>query len=117
MDTSLASTDASRSALLTDYYQLTMLQAYEAANMHGSASFELFFRKLPRARSFVMTAGLEPALEWLEQVRFQPSELDWLAARGYLRTEFVERLRDWRFSGSVDAVDRKSTRLNSSHRT
>ena len=104
MDTNLASIDASRSALLTDLYQLTMLQAYEATNMRGAASFELFFRRLPQARSFVMVAGLEPALEWLEQVRFQPDELDWLAASGYFRPAFIEWLRDWQFTGSVDAV-------------
>lgn len=94
----------SESALLTDLYQLTMLQAYDAAKMHGEASFELFFRRLPAARSFVMAAGLEPALQWLEGLRFSGSELAWLTTCGRFRPGFIKSLSEWRFSGEVMAV-------------
>jgi len=96
--------DAAYSALLADLYQFTMLQAYGSAGMHGEASFELFCRRLPPRRGFVMAAGLEPVLEWLESLRFQPHELDWLASTGRFRPEMLAVLRGWRFTGEVSAV-------------
>ena len=50
----------SASALLTDLYQLTMLQAYFDRDMDGVATFELFSRDLPAGRNFLLAAGLEP---------------------------------------------------------
>jgi nicotinic acid phosphoribosyltransferase len=58
------------SPLLTDLYQLTMLQAYFEAGMTGTAVFELFVRKLPSGRNFLVAAGLEQAVEFLEGLRF-----------------------------------------------
>ena len=99
-----ARSDASRSALLLDLYQLTMLQAYQGAGMHAQASFELFFRRLPARRSFVMAAGLEPVLAWLESLTFQPHELEWLANTGQFRPALIDHLSRFRFTGDVSAV-------------
>jgi nicotinate phosphoribosyltransferase len=96
--------DAAQSALLADLYQFTMLQAYHAAGMHGQASFELFCRRLPSRRGFLMAAGLEPALEWLEALHFQSHELDWLGGTGRFTPDLIAMLRDWRFTGEVCAV-------------
>ena len=96
--------DVAHSALLADLYQFTMLQAYQAAGMNGEASFELFCRRLPPRRGFVMAAGLEPVLDWLESLRFQPHEIDWLAGTGRFRPEMLAVLRGWRFTGEVSAV-------------
>ncbi len=104
MHTSADIVDASKSILLTDFYQLTMLQACEVNGMRGEASFELSLSSLPASRGFVMSCGLEPALDWLEGLRFQDSELAWLAASRRFRNAFIEGLRDWRFSGEVWAV-------------
>ena len=95
---------ASESALLTDYYQLTTLQAYDSEQMRGVASFELVCSRLPVCRGFVMAAGLEPALEWLEGLRFSGAELAWLSASGRFKTSFVKSLSEWRFSGDVAAM-------------
>ncbi len=104
MNPSAIDTDASRSALLTDLYQLTMMQAYHEAGMNEMASFELFFRRLPRGRSFAMAAGLEPALEWLEHLHFQAHELDWLAGTGRFTPAFIRSLASMRFTGDVSAI-------------
>ena len=53
------------SVLLTDLYQLTMLQAYYERGMNEVAVFEFFVRKLPEKRNFLMAAGLEQVLEYL----------------------------------------------------
>jgi nicotinate phosphoribosyltransferase len=96
--------DPTRSILLTDLYQLTMLQAYFAEGMEEPAAFELFARALPRDRGFYVAAGLEQLIELLEQARFTSEELDWLRGTGRFRSDFVDWLADWRFTGDVDAL-------------
>ena len=92
-------------ALLTDLYELNMLQAYVENGMTGTAVFELFFRKLPRRRGFLMAAGLVQAIALLEQLRFTDSDLDWLRRSGYFRPGFLDYLADFRFTGDVDGLD------------
>jgi len=91
------------SALVTDLYQLTMLNAYHAHGMSDTAVFELFVRKLPRERNFMMAAGLEQALEFLEHLRFTPEELEWIRGSGKFSRGFAEHLARLRFTGEVHA--------------
>lgn len=92
------------SPLLTDLYQLTMLQAYFAHGMRETAVFEFFVRTLPSRRNFLLAAGLEQALDFLEQLRFDQDELAWLEQSGFFRRDFVEHLRGLRFTGDVYAM-------------
>src|SRR5437773_9000572 len=94
----------SSSALLTDLYQLTMLQGYLEQRMEETAVFEVFVRKLPPRRGFLVAAGLEPALSYLETLRFTPSELDWIAKSGRCSTALVAFLEQFRFTGDVHAM-------------
>jgi len=96
--------DPLRSPLLTDLYQLTMLHTYYRQRMEATAVFELFVRKLPEQRNFMVAAGLEQALEFLEQARFGPEELEWVARSGLFTPEFQAHLEQWRFSGDVHAM-------------
>jgi len=90
--------------LLTDLYQLTMLQTYYDRGMEDTAVFEFFVRKLPGERNFLMAVGLEQVLAFLERARFSADEIDWLASTGRFDARLIARLRDWRFTGDVDAV-------------
>ncbi len=92
------------SALLTDLYQLTMLQVYHDRGMNGTAVFEFFVRKLPPGRNFLLAAGLEQVLDYLEGLRFTAEELDWLAGCGRFSRAFVDSLADLRFTGEVAAM-------------
>jgi nicotinate phosphoribosyltransferase len=92
------------SPLLTDLYQLTMLQAYFAHGMLDTAAFELFVRKLPVNRNFLMAAGLQQALEFLEGLHFEEEEIAWLEQSRLFRGDFLERLRRLRFTGDVYAM-------------
>lgn len=92
------------SALLTDLYQLTMLQTYHAECMQKTAVFELFARRLPPERGFLLAAGLEQALNYLENLRFTPEELEWLAGCGRFNPRFVRSLAEFRFAGAVHAL-------------
>ena len=96
--------DAGASPLLTDLYQLNMIQAYLAAGKTDTAVFELFVRRLPSRRSFLMAAGLEQALDYLERLSFSPEELAWLTKTGRFGRAFLDYLADFRFTGDVHAM-------------
>ncbi len=90
--------------LLTDLYQLNMVQAYLDRDMTDTAVFEFFMRKLPEGRSFYVAAGLEQALDYIETLRFPPETIDWLAGTGRFRENFLDYLKDFRFTGDVHAM-------------
>lgn len=92
------------SLLLTDLYQFTMLQAYLDRGMTGTAVFEFYSRRLPEHRGFLLAAGLESALEFLESARFTSEEVDWLASTGRFNQGFLDYAADFRFSGEVHAM-------------
>lgn len=92
------------SPLLTDLYQLTMLQAYTERGMTGTAVFELFVRKLPPGRNFLLAAGLEQALEFVAGLRFGDEELAWIERSRLFRASFVTELAKLRFTGDVHAI-------------
>ena len=100
----IAESNASSSALLTDLYQLTMLQGYFDRGMAGTAVFEFFVRKFPAQRNFLIAAGLEQVLGFLENVRFTEPELEWIANHGAFRPGFVKHLEQMRFTGAVHAM-------------
>jgi len=92
------------SILLTDLYMLTMLEGFYKQSLNGIASYEFFVRRLPESRSFLVAAGLEQALEYLEQAHFTSAELEWLGQCGRFSPAFIEHLAGWRFTGDVDAM-------------
>ena len=96
--------DLASSPLLTDLYQLNMMQAYLDRGKMGTAVFEFFMRNLPPNRRFLLAAGLEQALDYLESVRFSAADIKWLAQTGRFRENFLEYLRTFRFTGAVHAM-------------
>lgn len=92
----------SSSPLLADLYQFAMLQSYLELGMEETAVFELFVRKLPPGRNFLVAAGLEQVIEFLENLQFSAEELDWLATQFPPHvTRYLEQLR---FDGDVHAM-------------
>ena len=90
--------------LLTDLYQLTMLQAYWRGSMNETAVFEFFVRKMPLKRNFLLAVGLEQVLEYLEALRFSADELAWLESLGRFEPGFLAWLGELRFTGNVHAM-------------
>jgi len=90
--------------LLTDLYQLTMLQGYHDSGMDQTAVFEFFVRRLRPGRGFLLAAGLEQVLDYLEQLRFAPGDLEWLASTGRFSPDFLGSLKNLRFTGDVHAM-------------
>lgn len=96
--------EASSSALLTDLYQLTMLQGYFDQGMEETAVFEFFVRKLPLQRNFLVAAGLDQAVDFLAHVQLTAAELEWISRQGSFRPAFVRYLEKLRFTGDVHAM-------------
>jgi nicotinate phosphoribosyltransferase len=98
---------ACHSVMLTDLYELTMAAAYFACKFQARASFELFVRGMPRGRSYLIFTGLEQALDFLEDLRFKPQDIDYLRAHAMFSrvpTDFFDYLRELRFTGDVWAM-------------
>ena len=92
------------SGLSTDLYELNMAASYLRRGMIGPATFSLFIRRLPGTRGYLVAAGLDDALDFLEDFRFDPGELSYLRDVLGFDEETVERFADLRFSGDVWAV-------------
>jgi nicotinate phosphoribosyltransferase len=92
------------SALLTDLYQINMMQAYLDHGETDTAVFEFFVRSLPARRGFLLAAGLEQALDYLENLRFSAAELEWLKSTGRFGTNLLDYLGECRFSGDIHAM-------------
>jgi nicotinate phosphoribosyltransferase len=90
--------------LLTDLYQLTMLQAYWRSAMSDLAVFEFFVRKLPKQRLFLVAAGLEQVLQYLEELQFGAREMAWLRSTRRFDPQFLDWLAGLRFTGDVHAM-------------
>lgn len=97
-------TGAATSALATDQYELTMAASYFSQGMTDSAVFDLFVRRLPPQRRFLVAAGLADALAYLEQVRFSGSDLEYLRSLGTFDEDFLDYLAGFRFTGDVWAI-------------
>lgn len=93
-----------RSALATDLYELNMVQAYRDRGEEGEAVFEFFVRRLPERRGFLLAAGLEDVLTYLETLRFGAEEIDWLKQSGRFRANLIDYLAGFRFTGDVHAI-------------
>ncbi len=91
-------------ALLADLYEFTMLQSYFDCGMNDTATFELFVRRLPAHRNFMMAAGLEQALDYLANLAFDADEIEALAGMGLFGDGFLASLASLRFTGTVRAM-------------
>lgn len=95
------------SGLLTDLYELTMAAGYVQKGIEARATFEIFVRQLPPRRNYLVAAGLEQALDFLENVRFSREEIAYLRAIPIFRdvqSKFFEYLSKFSFSGDVRAL-------------
>src|SRR6202045_4113734 len=92
------------SPLLTDLYQLNMMQAYLDHGETKTAVFEFFMRRLPLRRRFLISAGLEQALDFLEQLRFSADDMTWLRRTGRFGKALLDYVSELSFTGDVHAM-------------
>jgi nicotinate phosphoribosyltransferase len=90
-------------ALFTDLYELTMCASYFDNDTDELATFDLFVRRLPENRGYLLFAGLEQVLQFLESIKFTEHQLTYLGRQGFSQ-KFLEYLREFRFTGDVCAL-------------
>ncbi|HLW68281.1 MAG TPA: nicotinate phosphoribosyltransferase [Gemmataceae bacterium] len=90
--------------LFTDFYELTMAQAYWQDGHNGPATFSLFFRDLPHDRGYLVFAGLYDVLDYLQELRFTAPDIDYLRSLHRFDVGFLDYLQNLRFTGSVRAM-------------
>lgn len=91
-------------ALLTDLYQLTMMQAYFEQDLREQAVFDLFARRLPASRNYLVACGIDDVLRYLETLRFDDDALAYLESLNLFSQTFLDSLASFRFTGDVYAV-------------
>ena len=92
-------------ALLTDFYELTMANGYyETNHSEDIAYFDLFFRQIPDKGGFAIMAGLEQAIEYMETLHFDDSDIEFLRKKGVFGEDFLNYLKDFEFKCDVWAI-------------
>ncbi|MDR2183805.1 MAG: nicotinate phosphoribosyltransferase, partial [Clostridiales bacterium] len=92
-------------ALFTDFYQLTMMQGYFQVGLgHRRAVFDMFYRENPGGSGFAIMAGLAQLIEYIENLRFNEDDLEYLRSQNIFSDDFLEYLRDFRFTGDICAM-------------
>lgn len=91
--------------LLTDLYQLTMMQGYYSnhSNNH-EVVFDLFYRTNPSKNGYAICAGLTQAIEYIENLCFTDADIAYLEELNLFQKDFLEYLRDFKFTGDIDAI-------------
>lgn len=92
------------SPLFTDLYELTMMNAYLKAGKRETASFELFVRKLPKNRNYLVFSGLKEVVELLQDFKFSSEDIDYLHSLNLFPDDFLDFLKEFRFTGNLYAM-------------
>lgn len=90
--------------LLTDFYELTMMQGYFLKQRHETVIFDLFFRSTPSGNGYAICAGLEQAIDYIKNLHFSKDDISYLQSLGYFKEDFLEYLADFHFSGDIYAI-------------
>ena len=92
-------------ALLTDLYELTMMQGYHKYKLNPEVVFDMFFRRQPFRGGFSVFAGLEDVIRGITGLKFYKEDLDYLTGLKIFKDEFLHYLEDFKFNGDVYAMD------------
>ena len=90
--------------IMTDLYELTMAASYFEQDMYAPATFSLMVREYPSKRSYLVCAGLDPLLDYLESFHFRPDDLEYLEQTSIFPDRFLQFLETLRFTGEVRAI-------------
>lgn len=91
-------------SLMTDLYQLTMMQGYYLNNINHDAVFDLFYRKNPVHSAYSIMAGLEQAVQYIKNLKFSESDIAYLRSLKIFNEEFLDYLKHFTFTGDIYAV-------------
>lgn len=90
--------------LLTDLYELTMMQGYFNQKTNEKVVFDVFYRKNPSGSAYAVAAGLEQVIDYIKNLKFETEDIEYLRSVGAFKGEFLEYLSDFRFTGDIYAI-------------
>lgn len=90
--------------LLTDLYELTMMQGYFNNKTNEKVVFDVFYRRNPSGSAYAVTAGLEQVIDYIKNLKFEKEDIDYLRSTGFFQEDFLKYLADFRFTGSIYAI-------------
>lgn len=91
--------------LLTDLYELTMMQGYfENEDVNQTVIFDMFYRSNPEGNGYAICAGLEQVIDYIKNLHFTEDEIAYLKGLGMFKPAFLDYLRDFRFTGDIYAI-------------
>ena len=91
-------------SLLTDLYELTMMQGYFKTNKQETVIFDAFYRTNPCGNGYAICAGLDQVIDYIKNLRFSPEDISYLRSVGCFDEDFLEYLAAFRFSGDIYAI-------------
>ena len=95
---------ANNLTLLTDLYELTMMQGYFKNPTNQTVIFDMFYRNNPNGGGFAICAGLEQMIEYIENLRFTEEDITYLRSLGIFEEDFLEYLSSFKFTGDIYAI-------------
>ncbi len=90
--------------LLTDLYELTMMQGYFKSGRSQRVVFDAFYRNNPCGGGYAIAAGLEQLIDYIKNLHFDEEDISYLRSLGIFEEDFLEYLKDFRFSGDIYAI-------------
>ena len=90
--------------LLTDLYELTMMQGYFKSGINDTVIFDAFHRKNPCDGGYSIACGLEQVIEYIKNLHFEDEDIEYLRSQGYFDDDFLEYLRGFHFTGDIYAI-------------
>lgn len=91
-------------SMLIDFYELTMANSYFEHNKNEEAVFDLFFRSVPDEGGYAVMAGLEQAIQYIQELSFTQKDIDYLRGRNLFSEGFLDYLKNFKFSSTVYAI-------------
>lgn len=97
--------DRQNLTLLTDLYELTMMQGYfKHKDQNETVIFDAFYRTNPGDGGYAVSAGLEQVIQYIKELHFSQEDINYLAGLGLFEKDFLDYLRDFRFTGDIYAI-------------
>ena len=97
-------TNSRNLTLLTDLYELTMMQGYFKTHSKEHVVFDVFYRQNPCGGAYAIACGLDQAIDYIKDLHFEQEDIDYLRSTGFFQEDFPDYLKNFRFTGDIYAI-------------